>query len=114
MYFSASPLSFKIGALIAGSPEPLDVKSTSSVVSNTISLSTLEAICNPLSIGDGASPYNGWPVVPSALIVVSTFNFTTDGVVFGDLYPRNSDNLRTFLFSVAVVKIFSWMMAHAD
>ena len=56
---------------------------------------------------DGASPYNGWPVVPSAFIVVSTFNFVTDGVLLGVLYPRNSANLRMFLFSVAVPNKFS-------
>ena len=56
VYELASPLLSSVGALIAGSPEPLDVKSISSVVSKRISESTLEAICNPLSIDAGAWP----------------------------------------------------------
>ena len=56
VYELASPLPSSIGALIAGVLEPLDVKSISSVVSNNICESIFEAICNPLSIEDGASP----------------------------------------------------------
>ena len=38
---------------------------------------------------------------------VVTLNLTNDGVLGDTLYPKNSDNLTTFLFSVAVAKTFS-------
>ena len=43
----------------------------------------------------------------TAPIVVVTLNLTTDAVIVGALYPRNSANLLTFLSSVAVDNIFS-------
>ena len=39
-------------------------------VSNNICESIFDAICNPLSMDAGASPYTGSPVVPSALVLV--------------------------------------------
>ena len=106
VYELASPSEFKVGSLTVGSPEPLDVKSISLVVSYTNSELTFDCICKPLSIDDGASPYAGWPSSLAPTVVV-TFKRTTEGVLFGVLYPRNSANLLTFLFSVAVDKRFS-------
>ena len=68
--------------------EPEIVKSTSPVVSNINSPSIFDLTCNPCGIEDGASPYFGVPSELASISVV-TFNLTTDGVLFGVLYPRN-------------------------